>query len=123
MKQNKYNPNKHTGMFRNRIEIVHIIITEDELGNQIESEETLKSAWAMIKTLKGSEYLTAAAVQATKIYRFVIHYTPGITNDMKVLYDGRTFDIIEPPTNDDEMDRTLTIIAKERVKNGRHQYQ
>ena len=118
MKQNKYNPNFHSGLFRNRIEIIHVAITEDELGNQIEKEQTFKSVWAMIKTLKGSEYLKAAAVQATKIYRFVIHYTPGITNDMKVLYDGRTFDIIEPPTNDDEMDRTLTIIAKERVKNG-----
>lgn len=116
MKPFKYNPNKHTGMFRNRIEIVHTSIVEDDLGNQIESEETYKMAWAMIKTLKGSEYLKAAAVQATKIYRFVIHYTPGITNDMKVLFDGRIFDIIEPPTNDDEMDRTLTIIAKERVK-------
>lgn len=115
MKQNKYNPNFHRGLFRNRIEIVHTVITEDELGNQIEEEQVFKSAWAMIKTLKGSEYLKAAAVQATKIYRFVIHYTPGITNDMKVLFDGRTFEIIEPPTNDDEMDKTLTIIAKERV--------
>lgn len=115
MKPFKYNSNNHTGMFRNRIEIVHTDITEDELGNQIEEERVFKSAWAMIKTLKGSEYLKAAAVQATKIYRFVIHYTPGITNDMKVIYEGRTFEIIEPPTNDDEMDRTLTIIAKERV--------
>ncbi|MCM3111679.1 phage head closure protein [Lederbergia lenta] len=118
MKPFKYNPNKHTGMFRNRIEIVYTVIAEDELSNQIERDEKFIDAWAMIKTLKGSEYLKAAAVQATKIYRFVIHYTPGITNDMKVSFDGRTFDIIEPPTNDDEMDKTLTIIAKERVKNG-----
>lgn len=115
MKQNKYNPNFHSGLFRNRIEIMRVETTEDELGNQVEVEQIFRSAWAMIKTLKGSEYLKAAAVQATKIYRFVIHYTPGITNDMKVLYDGRTFDIIEPPTNDDEMDKTLTIIAKERA--------
>lgn len=115
MKPFKYNPNNHSGMFRNRIDIIHTDITEDELGNQIEEEKVFKSAWAMIKTLKGNEYLKAAAVQATKNYRFVIHYTPGITNDMKVLFNGRKFDIIEPPTNDDEMDRTLTIIARERV--------
>ncbi len=68
----------------------------------------------MGNALKGSEYLKAAAVRAEKIYRFIIHYTPGITNKMVVKYNNRTFDIIEPPTNDDEMDRTLAIIAKER---------
>lgn len=114
MKQNRYNPNFHSGLFKNRISIVEMVDIEDELGNQIEDEQEFTKAWAMIKTLKGSEYLKAAAVRAERIYRFIIHYTPDITNKMIVKYDNRTFDIIEPPTNDDEMDRTLTIIAKER---------
>lgn len=114
MKQNKYNPNTHSGKFRNRISIMKMVTTEDDLANQNEEEREFTKAWAMIKTLKGSEYLKAAAVRAEKIYRFIIHYTPGITNSMIVKYDKRTFDIIEPPTNDDEMDKTLTIIAKER---------
>ncbi|MGG4180796.1 phage head closure protein [Virgibacillus pantothenticus] len=114
MKQNKYNPNFHTGLFRNRISIVEMVDIEDEIGNQFEEEREFKQAWAMIKTLKGSEYLKAAAVRAGKIYRFIIHYTPGITNKMIIRYKGRTFDIIEPPTNDDEMNHTLTIITKER---------
>lgn len=114
MKQNKYNPNTHSGKFRNRISIIEMIDTEDELGNQEEVEQEFTRAWAMIKTLKGSEYLKTAAVRAEKIYRFIIHYTPGVTNKMIVKYDNRIFDVIEPPTNDDEMDRTLTIIAKER---------
>lgn len=115
MKQNKYNPNFHTGLFRNRISIVEMVDAEDELGNQIEKPEEFTKAWAMIKTLKGSEYLRAGAVRGEKIYRFITHYTRGVTNKMIVKYDNRTFDIIEPPTNDDEMDRTLTIIAKERM--------
>lgn len=115
MNQNKYNPNFHRGLFRHRIQIVEMVDTEDEIGNQIEGEREITKAWAMIKTLKGSEYLKAAAVRAEKIYRFIIHYTPGITNKMVVKYDNRTFDIIEPPTNDDEMNRTLTIIAKKRL--------
>lgn len=114
MKQNKYNPNFHSGLFRHRISIMKMVDVEDELSNQIEKPEEFTKAWAMVKTLKGSEYLKAAAVRAEKIYRFIIHYTPGVTNKMIIKYKGRTFDIIEPPTNDDEMDRTLTIIAKER---------
>ncbi len=114
MKQNKYNPNFHSGLFRNRISIVEMVDEEDEIGNQKEVEREFKKAWAMIKTLKGSEYLNAAAIRAEKVYRFIIHYTPGVTNKMVVKYDDRLFDIIEPPTNDDEMDHTLTIITKER---------
>lgn len=115
MQQNKYNPNFHRGLFRNRISILHTVMVEDELNNQIEEEQVFTNAWAMIKTLKGSEYVKAGAVRGELIYRFIIHYAPGITNSMKVSYNGRTFDIIEPPINDDEMDKTLTIIAKERV--------
>src|SRR5690625_4390831 len=115
MNQNKYNPNYHRGLFRHRIQIIEMVDTEDEIGNQIEEEREVTKAWAMIKTLKGSEYLRAGAVRGEKIYRFIIHYTSGITNKMIIKYKGRTFDIIEPPINDDEMDRTLTIITKERV--------
>lgn len=115
MRQNKYNPNFHSGLFRNRITIYKLVDTTDELNNQIEQEQEFKKAWAMIKTLKGNEYFKAAAVRGERIYRFIIHYTEGITNKMIIKYNNRTFDIIEPPINDDEMNRTLTIIAKERV--------
>lgn len=114
MNQNRYNPNFHRGLFRNRIDIIEVTYETDDYNNHIEKEEVKCSAWAMIKTLKGSEYLKAAAVQAERVYRFIIHYSPGITNEMKIKYDGRLFDIIEPPINDDEMDRTLTILAKEK---------
>ena len=115
MNQNKYNPNFHTGLFRHRIQILEMVDVVDEIGNQKEEPREFKKAWAMIKTLKGSEYLRASAVRAERVYRFIIHYTPGITNKMIVKYDNRLFDIIEPPINDDEMNRTLTIIARERV--------
>lgn len=115
VRDNKYNPNFHSGLFRHRISIVEMVDVPDDYNNQVQKEHEIKKAWAMIKTLKGSEYLRAAAVRAERIYRFIIHYTPGITNKMIVKYDSRTFDIIEPPINDDEMNRTLTIIAKERL--------
>lgn len=69
----------------------------------------------MIKTVKGSEYIKASVSQATRVYRFVIPYTSGITEEMRINMKDRIFDIIEPPMNDDEMYQTLTIIAKEHV--------
>ncbi|HDR7645396.1 phage head closure protein [Bacillus mycoides] len=106
----------NTGDFRNRIIIEQPVVIKDELNQVIETSwQELKKAWAMIKTVKGSEYIEASASQATRVYRFVIPYTSGITEEMRVKMNGRIFDIIEPPMNDDEMYQTLTIIAKEHV--------
>lgn len=111
----KYNPNYNSGSFRNRITFFKQTTIEDELGQNEVVYQEYKSCWAMIRTMKGSEYLAAATAQAERTYRFVIRYTDDITTDMQINFKGRTFDIIEPPINDDELNKTLTILAKERV--------
>lgn len=115
MKPFKYNPNFNTGQFRHRITILKAEVVLDELDQEEIEWVEHKKAWAMIKTVKGSEYAAAGAERAEVIYRFIIPYTSGITAKMQILYQGRTFDIIEPPINDDELNKTLTILAKERV--------
>ncbi|WP_144499658.1 phage head closure protein [Bacillus sp. FDAARGOS_235] len=106
----------NSGDFRNRISIEQPVVIKDELNQVIETSwQEVKKAWSMIKTVKGSEYIEASASQATRIYRFVIPYTSGITEEMRVNMKNRIFDIIEPPMNDDEMYQTLTIIAKEHT--------
>lgn len=111
----KYNPNNNSGSRRHRIVFLKPDPIVDELGQQEDNWTEFKEVWAMIKTLKGSEYVSAGSERATIISRFIIHYTVGITSDMRINYNGRIFDIIEPPINDDEANKTLTIIAKERV--------
>lgn len=116
MRPFQYKKPLNTGDFRNRIVIEQPIIIEDELNQVIETSwQELKKAWSMIKTVKGSEYIEASASQSTRIYRFVIPYTTGITELMRIKMKDRIFDIIEPPMNDDEMYQTLTIIAKEHT--------
>ncbi|UYO18749.1 phage head closure protein [Bacillus sp. 41-22] len=116
MRPFQYKKPLNTGDFRNRITIEQSVVIKDELNQVIETSwPELKKAWAMIKTVKGSEYIEASASQATRVYRFVIPYTSGITEEMRINMKGRIFDIIEPPMNDDEMNQTLTIIAKEHV--------
>lgn len=105
-------------LFRNRITFLKPVITTDGLGQEIrtfENGEEFTKAWAMIKTIKGSEYVAAASPQTSIIFRFIIRYVAGVTADMAIKYDERLFDIIEPPINDDELNKTLTIITKERV--------
>ncbi|MGW5982871.1 phage head closure protein [Bacillus mycoides] len=121
MRPFQYKNPLNTGDFRNRIIIEQPVVIKDELNQEIETGDwqEVKKAWAMIKTVKGSEYIEASASQGTRIYRFVIPYTTGITELMQIILKDktrlRTFDIIEPPMNDDEMYQTLTIIAKEHV--------
>lgn len=113
----KYNPNFNSGQFRTRITFLKPVSVEDELGQKETTWVEQKKAWAMIKTVKGSEYVKAGAEQVTVTSRFIIHYSEGITADMRIaLKDGRIFDIVEPPINDDELCKTLTILAKERLK-------
>lgn len=115
MKPFKYNPNFNSGSFRHKIIFLKPISTKDELGQSEINWIEYKNEWAIIKTLKGSEYVEAGSERSTIIYRFIIHYIPEITSDMRIHYNGRIFDIIEPPINDDELNKTLTILAKERV--------
>ncbi|MGG0253196.1 phage head closure protein [Bacillus toyonensis] len=116
MRPFQYKKPLNSGDFRNRISIEQPVVIKDELNQVIETSwQEVKKAWSMIKTVKGSEYVEASASQATRIYRFVIPYTSGITEEMRVNMKNRIFDIIEPPMNDDEMYQTLTIIAKEHT--------
>ncbi|MED2692745.1 phage head closure protein [Bacillus toyonensis] len=116
MRPFQYKKPLNSGDFRNRISIEQPVVIKDELNQVIETSwQEVKKAWSMIKTVKGSEYIEASASQATRIYRFVIPYTSGITEEMRVNMKNRIFDIIEPPMNDDEMYQTLTIIAKEHT--------
>jgi len=115
MKPFKYNPNNNSGLFRHRITFLKALSVEDEIGQSEIQWIADKQAWSIIKTIKGSEYFSSGSQQAEIISRFIIRYMFGITADMRIDYNGRIFDIIEPPINDDEANKTLTIIAKERV--------
>lgn len=102
------------GLFRHRIKLLKMVVTEDEIRQQIEDWQEVRTCWAAIKTVSGREYFAAASVQAERTYRFIIRYTPGIDETMRIDYQGRQFDI-QSVLNDDERKKTLTIIATERV--------
>lgn len=102
------------GQFRHKITLMKLVTTQDEIGNTIEEWKPVRACWAAIKTVSGREYFAAASVQAERTYRFIIRYTPGINETMKIDFQGRRFDI-QSVLNDDEGKKTLTIIATERV--------
>lgn len=113
----KYSPNFNSGSFRHRITFLKETITVDELMQENVEMVEVATVWCMIKTVSGREYFSAASTQNENTYRFIIRYKNGLTPDMQIKFNERIFDI-ESILNDDELNKTLTIIAKERVSNG-----
>jgi SPP1 family predicted phage head-tail adaptor len=108
----------NAGKLKHRITIQQGIITEGELDQQLEEWVDFKSVRCMIKTLQGREYVAASATQSERTYRFVMRYTKGINSFMRIVYDERVFNI-DSVINDDEENKTLTVIAKEGdINNG-----
>lgn len=112
----RYKPNINTGSLRHRITIQRFVPEKDELGQESESDGEWvdhKQVWSDIKTMQGREYFAAAAIQAESTTRFIIRYSDSITSNMRIVYKGRVFEIVQPPINDDELYKTMTIITKE----------
>lgn len=104
------------GLLKHKITIQAPSTTEDELGQQKVSWTDYKTVRCMIKTLQGREYFEAAATQSESNVRFVMRYMSDIDSTMRIIYKGKIYDIVAPPINDDELNKTLTIIAKEKVR-------
>jgi SPP1 family predicted phage head-tail adaptor len=102
------------GLFKHRITIQNSIEIENENGDYVKEWSDYKNVWAMIKTVQGREYLAAAATQNENTSRFITRYTSGIHPDMRILFNGRIFEI-KSVINDDELNITLTIMGKEVV--------
>lgn len=75
-----------------------------------ETEVSQGKAWADIKTLKGSEVAAYSGTVLEGSSRFIIRYREGIKNTWKLKYKGEQYKI-ESIVNDDEQNRTITIIA------------
>lgn len=65
----------------------------DDEGNAIPKWDDFATVWANIRPLRGREYFEAAAVNAETTVKMLIRYRPGITPDMRVVYNGRIYNI------------------------------
>jgi len=64
--------------------------------------------------MKGTEIQTLGLSAHEITSRFIIRYQSGIEHKHKIKYKGHTYDI-ESLVNDDEQNRTITIIANANV--------
>jgi SPP1 family predicted phage head-tail adaptor len=112
-------PSLDSGKFRHRITFQEFAEGYDSDGFPVEGWNDIKTVWCAIKTPLGvsfqREIYEGNTIHGEITYRFIIRYTEGIHSDMRINYNGRTFEIIAPPVNDEELNKTLTIVGKELV--------
>lgn len=93
----------------------HITIgsLQESSGPEAGGEEfqIFTTAWAAIRTLQGNEIQAAGITTPVENMRFIIRYIPGVESYMEIIYKDENYQI-ENIMNDNEDDKTLTIVAK-----------
>lgn len=103
-----------SGKLRHEITIQALTSMQDSYGGQTESWSTFATVRASVEPLQGREYFASQQVQAEVTTRFRIRYLSGVTPKMRVLYDGRTFNVASV-INPNERNHELHIMAYEVV--------
>ena len=78
---------------RHRVTIEQKTAGEDAWGQPVETWETVAIAPAEVWPLSGREYIAAQAEQAGVTTKITIRYQAGIEPAMRVLHDGKTYNI------------------------------
>ena len=75
------------------------------------SFQVITKAWAAIRTFQGNEVQAGALTLPVENIRYIIRYQPGIESNMTIEHEGKDYEIINV-MNDNEDDKTITIVAK-----------
>lgn len=105
-----------SGKLRNKIVVQYETTGRDAYGGVTTSWATHATYWSSVLHIGGTETLASDQVRGNLQVQFTVRFDPSvsrITPDMRVIYDGRTFDI-QSAVNDDEMSKMALITTVER---------
>lgn len=105
------------GKLRHRITLQSKVTVKDPEGIVTETWTDVATVWAAVEPIRGREYFQAAAVNAENTVRFRIRYRSGITPVMRVVYNGRTFNV-QSVIDVDERYREIQLMCQEVVAGG-----
>jgi SPP1 family predicted phage head-tail adaptor len=104
----------NTGDLRKRCTIQEKQSTQGGSGAEVINWVEVVTVWCSPEPLRGQEYLEASRLQADLDIRFRIRYHEGIRPAMRVLYDGRTFNIVSV-IHVKEQRREMQLMCKELI--------
>ena len=81
------------GALRHQIVIQRYTATKDSVGAEVKSWLAFATLRASYEPLMGKELFAAQQEQASVTTRFRVRYCAGITPKMRVLFEGRLFNV------------------------------
>lgn len=84
----------YSGKLDRRIVIEQTTPSTDSYGEPTDSWSTYTTVWASVRQIKASERFNSDKVLSVRTAVFKIRYNSGITEKMRINYDGRYWDIL-----------------------------
>ena len=82
------------GTLRHRVTLQRKTQTQNPLtGAMVTTWVPVATVWAAVEPLSAREFLSAQAVQSDVSVRITVRYRPGITAAMRLLHDGKVYNI------------------------------
>lgn len=102
------------GRLHHRVTIQEHVTGQDEFGQPIDTWADVATVWAAVEPLRGREYFAAQQVNAEVTARIRTRYRKGVRPSMRVLYDGRLYDILSV-IDPEERHQELQLMCREVV--------
>ena len=106
-----------SGRLDRKIVIEQKTASLDSYGGQTFAWTTFATVWASVQPLKGRELIASQAAQSEITARFVIRYLPGVTDDMRISYGGKYWNI-SAVIDIDEHHREMHLLAGAGLNEG-----
>ena len=105
------------GRLNRRIDILKYEVTRDEYGGEQREWVKVKSLWASIQPVSGTEVFRSQQVDAQNVTTITIRYRKDVTVLNRIKYLDKTYEIIgNPDVNSDH--KMMTLNCKEIVSYG-----
>ena len=82
------------GRTNKRITFCRLKQSTNDLEQEVQKLEKVKTVWASVEPLRGREYQEAQRLRQELNYKITTRYFPDITPDMFILYGKRQFSIV-----------------------------
>ncbi len=79
---------------RHRIVIQQPTVTQGTMGGVAETWSTLATVWAQKANKSSREFWAAYKTSSEITDLFICRYLDGVASEMRVLFDGHTYDVI-----------------------------
>ena len=100
------------GLLRHRLTILNPTDVSSSWNSTETTWTTYATVWGSIEPISGREYYEAEQVQSQVRHMIIIRFIHGVTPNMRISFEGRTFKIIAA-INPIERGRKLEITATE----------